>query len=264
MISTPIIVLIILAVMFLASAIRIIKEYEQAVIFRLGKYIGKLKGPGLIILIPVIDKMERKVDLRVVVLDVPPQDVITRDNVSVKVNAVVNYRVLDPNKAVIQVENYQFATSQKSQTILRSVLGEIELDELLAQREKINERLQEIIDRETDPWGIKVTSVEVKHVDLPPEMQRAMARQAEAERERRAKVIHAEGEFQAATKLRDAAETISTQPMALSLRFLQTVTEISSDSKSTILFPIPLDLVQPFMRLAKSITGGESEGTTDA
>lgn len=257
MISTPIIVLIVLAVMFLASAIRIIKEYEQAVIFRLGKYIGKLKGPGLIILIPVIDKMEKKVDLRVIVLDVPPQDVITRDNVSVKVNAVVNYRVIDPNKAVIQVENYQFATSQKSQTILRSVLGEIELDELLAEREKINERLQDIIDRETDPWGIKVTSVEVKHVDLPPEMQRAMARQAEAERERRAKVIHAEGEFQAASKLRSAAETMSTQPMALSLRFLQTVTEISSSSKSTIIFPIPLDLIRPFMKALDTKSGDE-------
>lgn len=257
---SPIMFLIILAIMFLASAIRIIKEYEQAVIFRLGKYIGKLKGPGLIFLIPIIDKMERRVDLRVMVLDVPPQDVITRDNVSVKVNAVVNYRVIDPNKAVIQVENYQFATSQKAQTVLRSVLGEIELDELLAHREKINMKLQEIIDRETDPWGIKVTSVEVKHVDLPPEMQRAMARQAEAERERRAKVIHAEGEYQAASRLKDAAHMISSEPMALQLRFLQTLVEISSDSKSTVIFPIPIDLVKPLLDLSAKKKETQAEG----
>ncbi len=241
------IVILILVLMFLASAIKIVKEYEQAVIFRLGKYIGKLKGPGLIILIPIIDKMERKVDLRVVALDVPPQDVITRDNVSVKVNAVVYYRVVDPNKAVIQVEHYHLATSQKAQTTLRSVLGEVELDELLAHREKINERLQEILDRETDPWGIKISSVEVKHVDLPPEMTRAMAKQAEAERERRAKIIHAEGEFQAAKKLTEAADVIATNPTALQLRFLQTLAEIASEKNSTTIFPVPIDLLRAFM-----------------
>jgi regulator of protease activity HflC (stomatin/prohibitin superfamily) len=247
--SFTILILVILGVMLLVSAIKIVKEYEQAVIFRLGKYIGRLKGPGIIFLWPVIDKMERKVDLRVVTLDVPPQDVITRDNVSVKVNAVVYYRVMDPNKAVIQVENYHLATSQKAQTTLRSVLGEVELDELLAHREKINERLQGILDRETDPWGIKVSSVEVKHVDLPQEMQRAMARQAEAERERRSKVINAEGEFQAAQKLVEAAVMISKTPVALQLRFLQTLTEVAAENNSTIVFPIPIDLVQHLIPL---------------
>jgi regulator of protease activity HflC (stomatin/prohibitin superfamily) len=248
-------VILILVVMFLASAIKIVKEYEQAVIFRLGKYIGKLKGPGIILLIPVIDKMERKVDLRVVTLDVPPQDVITRDNVSVKVNAVVYYRVVDPNKAVIQVENYHLATSQKAQTTLRSVLGEVELDELLAHREKINERLQGILDRETDPWGIKVSSVEVKHVDLPQEMQRAMARQAEAERERRSKVINAEGEFQAAQKLTEAAGMIARHPIALQLRFLQTLTEVATENNSTIIFPVPIDLLRHFIPRSEGGTG---------
>jgi len=247
--SFTILILVILGVMLLVSAVKIVKEYEQAVIFRLGKYIGRLKGPGIIFLWPVIDKMERKVDLRVVTLDVPPQDVITRDNVSVKVNAVVYYRVMDPNKAVIQVENYHLATSQKAQTTLRSVLGEVELDELLAHREKINERLQGILDRETDPWGIKVSSVEVKHVDLPQEMQRAMARQAEAERERRSKVINAEGEFQAAQKLVEAAVMISKTPVALQLRFLQTLTEVAAENNSTIVFPIPIDLVQHLIPL---------------
>jgi len=247
--SFTVLILVILGVMLLVSAIKIVKEYEQAVIFRLGKYIGRLKGPGIIFLWPVIDKMERKVDLRVVTLDVPPQDVITRDNVSVKVNAVVYYRVMDPNKAVIQVENYHLATSQKAQTTLRSVLGEVELDELLAHREKINERLQGILDRETDPWGIKVSSVEVKHVDLPQEMQRAMARQAEAERERRSKVINAEGEFQAAQKLVEAAVMISRTPVALQLRFLQTLTEVAAENNSTIVFPIPIDLVQHLIPL---------------
>lgn len=242
--SLTLLVLVVLGVMLLASAIKIVKEYEQAVIFRLGKYIGRLKGPGIIFLWPIIDKMERKVDLRVITLDVPPQDVITRDNVSVKVNAVVYYRVMDPNKAVIQVENYHLATSQKAQTTLRSVLGEVELDELLAHREKINSRLQEILDRETDPWGIKVSSVEVKHVDLPQEMQRAMARQAEAERERRSKVINAEGEYQAAQRLVEAAKMIASSPVALQLRFLQTLSEIATENSSTIVFPIPIDLVQ--------------------
>lgn len=252
--SFTVLILVILGVMLLVSAIKIVKEYEQAVIFRLGKYIGRLKGPGIIFLWPVIDKMERKVDLRVVTLDVPPQDVITRDNVSVKVNAVVYYRVMDPNKAVIQVENYHLATSQKAQTTLRSVLGEVELDELLAHREKINERLQGILDRETDPWGIKVSSVEVKHVDLPQEMQRAMARQAEAERERRSKVINAEGEFQAAQKLVEAARMISKTPVALQLRFLQTLTEVAAENNSTIVFPIPIDLVQHLIPLRQANT----------
>lgn len=260
--SFTLLILVILGVMLLVSAIKIVKEYEQAVIFRLGKYIGKLKGPGIIFLWPVIDKMERKVDLRVITLDVPPQDVITRDNVSVKVNAVVYYRVMDPNKAVIQVENYHLATSQKAQTTLRSVLGEIELDELLAHREKINARLQEILDRETDPWGIKVSSVEVKHVDLPQEMQRAMARQAEAERERRSKVINAEGEYQAAQKLVEAAGMIARSPVALQLRFLQTLSEVAAENNSTIVFPIPIDLVQHLIpqRIGSTAGGGENPG----
>lgn len=260
--SFTLLILVILGVMLLVSAIKIVKEYEQAVIFRLGKYIGKLKGPGIIFLWPVIDKMERKVDLRVITLDVPPQDVITRDNVSVKVNAVVYYRVMDPNKAVIQVENYHLATSQKAQTTLRSVLGEIELDELLAHREKINARLQEILDRETDPWGIKVSSVEVKHVDLPQEMQRAMARQAEAERERRSKVINAEGEYQAAQKLVEAASMIARSPVALQLRFLQTLSEVAAENNSTIVFPIPIDLVQHLIpqRIGTTAAGGDNPG----
>lgn len=260
--SLTLLVLIVLGVMLLASAIKIVKEYEQAVIFRLGKYIGRLKGPGLIFLWPIIDKMERKVDLRVITLDVPPQDVITRDNVSVKVNAVVYYRVMDPNKAVIQVENYHLATSQKAQTTLRSVLGEVELDELLAHREKINARLQEILDRETDPWGIKVSSVEVKHVDLPQEMQRAMARQAEAERERRSKVINAEGEYQAAQRLVEAAKMIAGSPIALQLRFLQTLSEVAAENNSTIVFPIPIDLVQhllPQISSGRGSHGGSHE-----
>lgn len=246
MISTPILVVIVILGMILASAIRILKEYERGVIFRLGRLIGE-KGPGLILLIPIIDKMQ-KVSLRLVTLDVPPQDVITRDNVSIKVNAVVYFRVMDSNNAVVQVENYLYATSQLSQTTLRSVLGQVELDELLAEREKINENLQDILDRQTDPWGIKVTNVEVKHVDLPQEMQRAMARQAEAERDRRAKVIHAEGEFQAASKLQEAARIMEQNPITLQLRYLQTLTEISSEKSTNTIFPIPLDLVAPFLK----------------
>jgi regulator of protease activity HflC (stomatin/prohibitin superfamily) len=240
---------IVLVVLFLASAIRILREYERGVIFRLGRLI-KTKGPGLIILIPVIDKMV-KVSLRLVAMDVPPQDVITRDNVSVKVNAVIYFRVMDSNKAVVEVENYLFATSQLAQTTLRSVCGQVELDELLAEREKINSQLQSILDMHTDPWGIKVANVEVKHIDLPAEMQRAMARQAEAERERRAKVISAEGEYQAANRLADAAEIISKHPQALQLRYLQTLREISSESNSTTLFPVPIDLLTPFIQKAK-------------
>ena len=245
MVSLPILVLIILGFMFLASAIRVLNEYERGVIFRLGRLIGA-KGPGLIILIPVIDKMQ-KVSLRLETLDVPSQDVITRDNVSVKVNAVVFFRVMDPNKATVEVVNYLYATSQLSQTTLRSVCGEAELDELLAEREKLNTKLQEILDRETDPWGIKVGKVELKHIDLPDEMKRAMAKQAEAERERRAKVIHAEGEFQASTKLRQAADVMETNPMTLQLRYLQTLREIASENNSTTVFPFPIELIKPFL-----------------
>jgi regulator of protease activity HflC (stomatin/prohibitin superfamily) len=237
---------IVLIVFFLGSAIKVLKEYERGVIFRLGRVI-KTKGPGLIILIPVIDKMV-KVSLRLVTMDVPSQDVITRDNVSVKVNAVVYFRVMDPTNATIEVENFLFATSQLAQTTLRSVCGQVELDELLAERDKINTRLQNILDKHTDPWGIKVTTVEVKHIDLPQEMQRAMAKQAEAERERRAKVINAEGEFQAAGRLTEAAGIIQQYPEALQLRYLQTLREISSESSTTTFFPIPIDLLTPFIK----------------
>ena len=240
---------VVLVVFFLFSAIKILREYERGVIFRLGRVI-KVKGPGLILLIPVIDKMV-KVSLRLVTMDVPPQDVITRDNVSVKVNAVIYFRVMDPNAATIEVENYIFATSQLAQTTLRSVCGQVELDELLAQRDKINLQIQTILDKHTDPWGIKVATVEVKHIDLPQEMQRAMAKQAEAERERRAKVINAEGEFQAAARLTEAAGIIAEHPEALQLRYLQTLREISSEGNSTTLFPIPIDLFRPFFRKDK-------------
>jgi regulator of protease activity HflC (stomatin/prohibitin superfamily) len=237
--------------------IKILNEYERGVIFRLGRVIGS-KGPGLIILIPIIDRMV-KVDLRVVTLDVPSQDVITRDNVSVKVNAVVYFRVMTPNQAVIEVENYLYATSQLAQTTLRSVCGQAELDELLSEREKLNAQLQEILDNRTDPWGIKVSNVEVKHIDLPDEMKRAMAKQAEAERERRAKVIHAEGEFQAATKLAQAATIISAEPIALQLRYLQTVSEIAVENNSTILFPIPMDLIKPFEKMLRQTIREEKQ-----
>ena len=237
--------LLVLGVLFLASAIRILAEYERGVIFRLGRVIGA-KGPGLILIIPVIDKMV-KISLRLVTMDVPPQDVITKDNVSVKVNAVVYFRVVDPIKAVIEVENYLYATSQLAQTTLRSVCGEAELDELLSKREKINTKLQDILDKHTDPWGIKVTTVEIKHIDLPQEMQRAMAKQAEAERERRSKIINAIGEFQAANKLAEAAQIIEQHPIALQLRYLQTLKEISAESNSVTMFPIPIDLVKPFL-----------------
>jgi len=236
---------VVVVVMFLMSAIKVLNEYERGVIFRLGRLIGA-KGPGLIILIPIIDKMQR-ISLRLVALDVPSQDVITRDNVSVKVNAVVYFRVMTPNKAVVEVENFLYATSQLSQTTLRSVCGQAELDELLSEREKVNAHLQEILDKQTDPWGIKVTNVEVKHIDLPDEMKRAMAKQAEAERERRAKVIHAEGEFQAATKLVQAADVMASNPVTLQLRYLQTLREVASENNSTTLFPIPIDLIKPFL-----------------
>ncbi len=238
--------LIVVIVMLLASAIRVLREYERGVIFRLGRLMGS-KGPGLIFLIPLIDRMV-KVSLRTVAMDIPPQDVITKDNVSVKVNAVLYFRVMDPSKAITEVEDYLYATSQLAQTTLRSVMGGAELDEMLAEREKINSSLQEIIDNHSEPWGIKVSLVEIKHVDLPQEMQRAIAKQAEAERERRAKIIHAEGEFQASRKLRDAAEVISAFPEALQLRFLQTLTEVAAENNSTIIFPLPLDLFKHFMQ----------------
>jgi regulator of protease activity HflC (stomatin/prohibitin superfamily) len=236
--------LVILVLVLLFSMIRILREYERAVVFRLGRLIG-VKGPGLIVLIPFIDKMV-KVSLRTVVLDVPPQDVITKDNVSVKVNAVVYFRVMDAAKAVVEVENYAYATSQIAQTTLRSVLGEVELDELLAQREELNHRLQRIIDTQTDPWGVKVSAVEIKHVDLPQEMQRAMAKQAEAERERRAKIISAEGEYQAAEKLKEAAQVLAQNPITIQLRYLQTLSEISTENASTIVFPVPIEFFKLF------------------
>ena len=235
---------IILIILFLSTAIKILREYERGVVFRLGRVLKRPKGPGLVIIIPIIDKLIR-ISLRLVAMDVPPQDVITKDNVSIKVNAVIYFRVMDPSNAVIVVENYLFATSQLAQTTLRSVCGQVELDELLSERDKINATLQEILDKHTDPWGIKVSNVEVKHIDLPQEMQRAMAKQAEAERERRAKVINAEGEFQAATKLAEAAQKIQDFPMALQLRYLQTLREVSAESNSTTLFPIPIDLFEP-------------------
>jgi regulator of protease activity HflC (stomatin/prohibitin superfamily) len=242
-----VIAIVVLTVFFLSSAIRILNEYERGVIFRLGRVI-KAKGPGLIILIPVVDKMV-KVSMRLVVMDVDSQDVITRDNVSVKVNAVIYYRVIEPIKAVIEVEEYNYAVSQLAQTTLRSVCGQAELDELLSAREKINSQLQEILDMHTDPWGIKVTTVELKHIDLPQDMQRSMAKQAEAERERRAKVINADGEFQAANKLAEAAEIIRDHPMALQLRYLQTMREISAEQNTTTIFPFPLELFKPFIEI---------------
>jgi len=249
---TPI-AIIVLVVFFLSAAIRILNEYERGVIFRLGRVI-KAKGPGLIILIPIVDKMV-KVSLRLVAMDVDPQDVITRDNVSVKVNAVIYFRVIDSIKAIVEVENYTYAMSQLAQTTLRSVCGQAELDELLAEREKINTELQEILDTHTDPWGIKVATVELKHIDLPQEMQRAMARQAEAERERRAKVINAEGEFQAANKLAEASRIIEDHPTALQLRYLQTMKEMSTESNTNTIFPIPIELFKPFLKLAKKEEG---------
>ena len=242
----PLATFFIIVIAFIISGIKILKEYERAVVFRLGRMVGS-RGPGMVYIIPAVEKMV-KMDLRTVTMDIPPQDVITRDNVSVKVNAVLYFRVLEPNKAVREVENYLFATSQLAQVTLRSVCGQGELDELLAEREKINTRIQEILDAQTDPWGIKVVLVELKHIDLPQEMQRAMAKQAEAERERRAKVIHAEGEFQASQKLADAAEVISKQPMALQLRFLQSLVEIASEKNSTTIFPVPIDLLAPFLK----------------
>jgi regulator of protease activity HflC (stomatin/prohibitin superfamily) len=253
----PVIAIVVLAVFFLSAAIRILNEYERGVIFRLGRVI-KAKGPGLIILIPIVDKMV-KVSMRLVAMDVDPQDVITRDNVSVKVNAVIYYRVIEPIKAVIEVEEYNYAVSQLAQTTLRSVCGQAELDELLSAREKVNSQLQEILDMHTDPWGIKVTTVELKHIDLPQDMQRSMAKQAEAERERRAKVINADGEFQAASKLAEAAEIIREHPMALQLRYLQTMREISAEQNTTTIFPFPLELFKPFLAIMDKEKKGVGE-----
>lgn len=242
------IVIIVFALIILSNSIKILREYERGVIFRLGRLI-RAKGPGLILLIPIVDRMIR-VSLRTVVLDVPPQDVITQDNVSIKVNAVVYFRILDPQKAIVQVENFLAATSQISQTTLRSVLGQSDLDDLLSQRDKINHKLQQIIDANTEPWGVKVSNVEVKQIDLPQEMQRAMAKQAEAERERRSKVIAAEGEFQASQRLSDAAKILSENASALTLRYLQTLREIATEKNSTTIFPVPIDLLKPFLKTA--------------
>jgi regulator of protease activity HflC (stomatin/prohibitin superfamily) len=254
----PLVVLIILALYILSASVKVLREYERAVVFRLGRISkallnpgGNGNGPGLLLLIPVIDKMV-KVSLRTVAMDVPSQDTITRDNVSLKVNAVIYFRVMDPERAVVAVEDYLFATSQIAQTTLRSVLGQSELDELLSERDKINQKLQRIIDEHTEPWGIKVSAVEVKFIDLPQEMQRAMARQAEAEREKRAKIIHAEGELQASEKLAQAARIIASEPVTIQLRYLQTLTEIGTEKNSTIVFPLPIDFLQAFSGLKKS------------
>ncbi len=239
------IVAVIIVLILLANSIRVLQEYERGVVFRLGRYAG-VKGPGVVFIIPFFDRLNR-VSLRLVAYDVPPQDVITKDNVSVKVNAVVYFKIMDPAKSIIEVQDYFYATSQIAQTVLRSVCGEVELDELLSEREKINVKLQQIIDKETDPWGIKVTAVEIKHVDLPQEMIRAIARQAEAEREKRAKIISAEGEYQAAQKVTDAARILEQSPLTLQLRYLQTLVEISAENNSTVIFPIPMELVKPFI-----------------
>jgi regulator of protease activity HflC (stomatin/prohibitin superfamily) len=251
-IVSPVLIVIAIVAFYVISSIKILNEYERAVVFRLGKLLPEPKGPGVILVFPPIDRMVR-VSLRTIVMDVPPQDVITRDNVSVKVNAVVYFRVMDPRRAIVEVESYHYATSQLAQTTLRSVLGQVELDDLLSQRERLNQELQLILDQHTDPWGIKVSAVEVKHVDLPPDMQRAMARQAEAEREKRAKIIHADGELQASEKLSQAAAVIATEPIAVTLRYLQTLTEIASEKNSTILFPLPIELI--------NVIGGRRPGS---
>ena len=244
----PILIFVFIIVLYLLSAIKILAEYERGVIFRLGKLLPRPKGPGIILVFAPIDRMVR-VSLRTIVMDVAPQDVITKDNVSVKVSAVVFFRVIDPRRAIVEVENFHYATSQLSQTTLRSALGQVELDDLLSERERLNQRLQQILDLHTDPWGIKVSAVEVKHVDLPSDMQRAIARQAEAEREKRAKIIHAEGEYAASQRLAQAAAIIASEPVTITLRYLQTLTEIAVEKNSTILFPLPIDLVRPFLEM---------------
>lgn len=246
---TPIGTVLVVILVLLFNGLKILKEYERAVVFRLGRLVGA-RGPGLTYIIPVVETWQR-VDLRTVTMDVPPQDIITKDNVSVKVSAVLYFRVIDPNRAIVDVENYLFATSQLAQTTLRSTCGQAELDELLSERDKVNTHIQEILDVQTEPWGIKVVTVEVKHIDLPQEMQRAMAKQAEAERERRAKVINAEGEFQAAQRLSDAAAVISQNPVALQLRYLQTLREISTENNSTTIFPVPIDFLRAFMKMSE-------------
>ena len=242
MLTIPALAVVLVFVLYLISSIKILNEYERAVVFRLGKLLPQPKGPGLIFVFAPLDRMVR-VSLRTIVMDVPPQDVITRDNVSVKVNAVVYFRVMEPRLAIVEVESYHYATSQLAQTTLRSVLGQVDMDDLLSERDRVNQRLQQILDQHTDPWGIKVSAVEVKHVDLPPDMQRAMARQAEAEREKRAKIIHAAGELEASEKLAQAAGVIATEPVSITLRYLQTLTEIASEKNSTIIFPLPIELV---------------------
>ena len=243
---SPVLMFGLIVVLYIASSIKILNEYERGVIFRLGKLYPRPKGPGVILVFAPIDRMVR-VSLRTIVMDVPPQDVITKDNVSVKVNAVVYFRVMEPQRAIVEVENFHYATSQLAQTTLRSVLGQVELDGLLSERESLNKELQQILDTQTDPWGVKVSAVEVKHVDLPPDMQRAMARQAEAEREKRAKIIHAEGEFSASEKLAQAAGVISQEPLAVTLRYLQTATEVAGEKNSTLVFPLPMDLLNVLM-----------------
>jgi regulator of protease activity HflC (stomatin/prohibitin superfamily) len=251
---SPVVILFLIIGLYLFSSVKILAEYERGVIFRLGKLLAQPKGPGIILVFAPIDRMVR-VSMRTVVLDVPPQDVITRDNVSVKVNAVVYFRVMDPRRAIVEVESYHYATSQLAQTTLRSVLGQVEMDDLLSERERLNQQLQKILDQHTDPWGIKVSAVEVKHVDLPPDMQRAMARQAEAEREKRGKIIHAAGELEASEKLAQAAAVIAEQPVAITLRYLQTLTEIASEKNSTIVFPLPIEM----MHLLKQASGVEKK-----
>ncbi len=256
--TTSSLVLIGIIVLYLMSVVNVLREYERGVIFRLGRILAKAKGPGIILVFWPIDRMER-VGLRTVTMDVPSQDIITRDNVSVKVNAIVYFRVIDSNRAIVSVENYLYATSQLAQTTLRSVLGQVELDGLLSKREELNERLQSILDQHTDPWGIKVMMVEIKTVDLPTEMQRAMARQAEAERERRAKVIHAQGEFEAAERLLQAAQTLAREPTAVQLRYLSTLTEIGMEQNSTIIFPLPIDILTPFLKSKEGVEKDENK-----
>ena len=242
MLFPPILIVIAVVAFYLLSSVKILNEYERAVVFRLGKLLDRPKGPGVILVFAPIDRMAR-VSLRTIVMDVPPQDIITRDNVSVKVNAVVYFRVMDPRKAIVEVESYHYATSQLAQTTLRSVLGQVELDDLLSERERLNAQLQQILDQHTEPWGVKVASVEVKQVDLPPDMQRAMAKQAEAEREKRAKIVHAAGELEASVKLAQAATAMAAEPMTITLRYLQTLTEIANEKNSTIVFPLPIELL---------------------
>jgi regulator of protease activity HflC (stomatin/prohibitin superfamily) len=255
----PLLLFALVVVLYLLSSIKILAEYERGVIFRLGKLLPQPKGPGVILVFAPIDRIVR-VSLRTIVMDVPPQDVITRDNVSVKVNAVVYFRVMDSRRAIVEVENYHYATSQLAQTTLRSVLGQCELDDLLSERDRLNRELQQILDQHTDPWGIKVSAVEVKHVDLPADMQRAMAKQAEAEREKRAKIIHAAGELEASTKLAQAATVMSVEPITITLRYLQTLTEIASEKNSTIIFPLPIELLNLLGRASDKVTGAKGSG----